>query len=160
MRLRRAVAISALLAGACSRSSSPPAPPPPPSVSPAIAAAGVPAEVELRGHVTAPKDAKGETRVYVTDGECWKPGTSSLEDVRATESGDFFAEVIVKQGTLLWVCAAIVPPSGPLAIYGALPSAPLRGEGSGEVTFNNLSFALAPGKPVERPPHRSVSTAK
>jgi hypothetical protein len=154
----------AALAGACSEPAPPaasdlaraaaPAPAPAPTPAPVAAApkpSMPPAEVELFGTVTAPKGAKGETRVFVTDGACWQPATHSLGDVRANETGGFFAEVMVRQGTMLWVCAALIPPKGPLTVYGALASAPLKGEGLGEVTFRGLTIALAPGKPVERP---------
>jgi hypothetical protein len=164
--MRRAIAIVWLFA-ACSQSAAPApadlahtappvaAPPvaaPPVAASPPVApppGSRPPAEVELRGKYTAPKDAKGPVRIWATDGECWKSGTRSYGEALAS-NGTFFLEVMVTQGSPIWVCAAAVPPTGPMTIYGGITK-PLKGEGQGEVRYNDVAVELQPGKPVTRP---------
>lgn len=164
-------AMTILVLAGCSEQSTPPAPaapaaapatPPVAPAAPPVAAApspAPPAEVELAGTVVLPK-GKVEAHVFVTDGACWTPAAHQLADVRAGENGSFFAEVMVKQGMLLWVCAALGPPAGPFTTYGALAPAPLKGEGVGEVRYTGLTITLAPGKPVDRPPPRATSPTK
>src|SRR5579864_9824938 len=44
------------------------------------------AEVEMSGRVIRPKNATGDAWVFITDGECWKPGSHAyLRTVASAE---------------------------------------------------------------------------
>ncbi len=111
------------------------------------------AEVELSGTVTRPPHASGDATVWIVDAPCWQPGARAFNSTKTT--GDkFFVEVMVPQGTNLWVCAALGDPGKPLEIYGQADRAPLLGKGAGEVPFMGLSVSLARGKKVAAPAKR------
>ncbi|MSP63392.1 MAG: hypothetical protein EXR72_24230 [Myxococcales bacterium] len=147
----------ALLATGCSR----PQPTPPdlarlPDLARVAVAAPEPprlAEVELVGQLELPKQARGEPHVYITDGPCWQPSTRAFSETLAGATG-FFNEVFVPQGTKLWVCAAMLPKSGPIVHHGALEKAPLAASGTGEVLYNDLRIKLTKGAPVTLPARR------
>lgn len=151
----RALAIVCLLAGcveppppvrdmAKPKVETPPAPPPAPPL-PAKA------EVEITGGIEAPAGQAGTVMVWVTDDECWKPTTRSYGS-GTINAKRYFVEVFVPQGTKLWVCAALVPPRGPIVWSGAAKGAPFIGQGHGEVEFGNLDVTLTKSKPVVAPP--------
>jgi hypothetical protein len=144
------VALAAVVAGCLDPPPAPPdlarrtvAPSPPPTVLPERA------EVELSGAVEYPL-GKGEPIIFVTLGECWKPGTRELGHVRANGKA-FFVEYLVPQGTRMWICGAIVPPKGPITIYGSSPRSPVLGQGVGEVVYAQLDITMKKGPPVELP---------
>jgi hypothetical protein len=111
------------------------------------------AEVEIVGHIDPPAGQAGTVTIWVTDDECWKPGAKSFGS--STLNGkSYFVEVFVPQGTKLWVCAALVPPKGPIVWSGAAKGAPFIGQGQGEVEFGNIDVTLAKSKPVVAPPAR------
>lgn len=112
------------------------------------------AEVEVSGRVRLPPGARGQVRVYITAGECFAAGAVALSEQRP--STDTFAdEVFVKQGTGLWLCAALVDrraeQAGRATIYGVAPGVPFLGKGIGEVVFNDVEITLAKGAPVPLP---------
>lgn len=110
----------------------------------------------MTGHLSGADGVAGETLVWLTDGECWKPTTRAFGETRATPSREFFTEIFVPQGTPLWVCAAVVPAKGPMVYSASLERAPLNARGAGEVIFAGLRLSLRRGAPVTRPERRPV----
>lgn len=157
MSLVRAPLVGVTLFAAACISPSLPSPPDlaqaPPKVVTAPIAPPPPvnAEVEIGGKVQRPAGAKGEVKLWVTDGPCWQPTTHALGDTKGTPD-NFFVEVFVKQGTPLWLCAALVDGNKPLSLYGQPDTLPLLGKGVGEVSFTNEQVTLRKGKPVRVPP--------
>ncbi len=109
------------------------------------------AEVELAGKITRPPNTPGPIRVFVTDGECWKPATRALGSGEAGPTDAFFVEVYVKQGTQLWVCAALIPPKGKPVFSASAPNAPFLGRGAGEVEFKGIQLELKKGAALTLP---------
>ncbi|HEX9105484.1 MAG TPA: hypothetical protein VF997_24905 [Polyangia bacterium] len=132
----------------------PAAPSPPAAAKPAAPPLPALAEVELGGEVTRPpKSGKGDATVWIVDAPCWQPGARAFNTTKTT--GDkFFVEVMVPQGTNLWVCAALGDPGKPLDVYGQATRAPLLGKGAGEVPFMGLVVPLAKGNKVAPPAKR------
>ena len=131
----------------------------PAAPSPAVAKPAAPpplperAEVEIGGTVTPPPKGKEHATVWITDGPCWQPGTRAFGTTNAT--GDrFWVEVMVPQGTNLWVCAALGDPSKPVEVYGQGTRAPLLGKGAGEIPYMGIEVPLEKGKKVPPPPNR------
>jgi hypothetical protein len=127
---------------------------------PAIAGADAPllakAEVELSGTLERPAGQTGEAWVFITDGECWKPGTRAFgKGIAAPSSDRWGVEVFVPQGTKLWVCAMLAPKPGQkvamATVYGEPGGAPLLGKGAGEVVFSGLKIKMKRGAPVPVP---------
>jgi hypothetical protein len=141
--------IPLVLLCACKEKPATPAPAPGPVLGPT-------AEVELSGSVKSPPGMPaGVIKVMVTDGECWKPETKMLGGNDAAPEGRFFSEVYVKQGTKLWLCAALVPaggaPNAPIEWTASAAKAPFLGQGAGEVEFPNIEMELKKGPPVTLP---------
>jgi hypothetical protein len=136
----------------CACKDKPAAPAPAPAPGPVL---GPTAEVELSGQIkTPPEMPAGVIKVMVTDGECWKPETRMLGGNDAAPEGRFFSEVYVKQGTKLWLCAALVPQgqaAGAIEWTASAPKAPFLGQGAGEVEFMNIQMEMKKGPPVTLP---------
>ncbi|HWE31168.1 MAG TPA: hypothetical protein VHB97_24345 [Polyangia bacterium] len=108
------------------------------------------AEVEIGGTIALPPHAKGDVTVWAVDAPCWQPGARAFGTTKAT--GDkFFFEVMVPQGSQIWICAAVGDGKKPLEIYGQATRAPLLGKGAGEVPFMGIAVPLAKGKKVAAP---------
>jgi hypothetical protein len=159
---RRGLAL-ALLLSACVAPPPPAEPdlapkpaPPKPAAAPAPPPIPANAEVELSGKIVVPKEARGTPKIFVADGECWKPTTRAFGSA-TPQMGTWFVEVFVPQGTKLWVCAAVEPPAGKpgkVVYSAALARNPLEGRGIGEVEYGQLELVLAKGPAVELPKPR------
>jgi hypothetical protein len=115
------------------------------------------AQVEISGQLTMPVGEKGTAHVFVTDAECWKEGARAYGEKVAP--GAFNIEVIVPQGSPLWVCAALVPEGKkPKPVwYGSATRGMIKGEGLGEVVYAGLDVPLRKGPPVSLPAPRPSS---
>lgn len=109
------------------------------------------AEVEIAGQLFIPKPALGQPRIVLADGPCWKRGSQAFADV-PTDRERYFTEVFVPQGTLVWMCIAIVPPQGPIVYYGEATKNPLLAKGFGEVAFMDTTIHITKGPSVTLPP--------
>jgi hypothetical protein len=163
--MRQLLVAVALLAAGCvanendakPKRSSPPPPPPPVAAPPKIDAAPAAevklperAEVELSGVVEVPADQPGDVQIWVTDGPCWQKTSHMLSRAGATRVS-WGVEVVVPQGTQLWICGRLAPRPGQKSTLHA-EAGPFPGKGAGEVIFSNVKLALKPGAPVEEPP--------
>jgi hypothetical protein len=167
--MKRALACALALAGCVENPKDQPQRPPPAApgtAAPSPAAPAAPstppplpelAEVEMTGTVALPKGVTGSVLLFITDGDCWKPGTRSMGRTR-TDSDRWAIEVFVPQGTKLHVCGGLVPAVAKagdparFTTYGEAAKGPFLAQGAGEVIFNEVTVALKPGPAVDAPP--------
>lgn len=116
-------------------------------------------EVEIFGKVTGiPKDLPkdSEVVVFVAQNDCLADDAQILGHTEVGSDGNLVIEVFPKWGTDVTICAAVVPgagkPSGageanaPSTRYGKAKGT-FHAEAEGEVTFNDVTVELKPGKP-------------
>lgn len=107
-------------------------------------------EVEVFGKVTnMPKNLpKGaEVVVFVAQNDCLADDAQILGHSEVGSDGNLVIEVFPKWGTDVTICAAVVPGEGKPSVSYGKAKGKFHAEAEGEVTFNDVTIDLAPGKP-------------